>query len=47
MLEMGFEEVFGPVTLGDTARISFVRDADGGFMEISQRASLTGPLPTY
>lgn len=45
MLELGFDEVFGPVTLGDTARISFVRDADGGFVEISQRASLTGPLP--
>ena len=34
-----------PVTLGTTARISFVRDPDGNWIEISQRASLTGPLP--
>jgi lactoylglutathione lyase len=35
----------GPLTLGITARISFVRDPDGNWIEISQRASLTGPLP--
>ena len=35
-----------PVTLGTTARISFVTDPDGNWIEISQRASLTGPLPT-
>ena len=29
---------------GDVARISFVRDPDGGWIEISQRASLTGAL---
>ena len=34
-----------PLTLGTTARISFVRDPDGNWIEISQRASLTGPLP--
>jgi catechol 2,3-dioxygenase-like lactoylglutathione lyase family enzyme len=34
-----------PMTLGTTARISFVRDPDGNWIEISQRASLTGPLP--
>ena len=34
-----------PVTLGTTARISFVRDPDGNWIEVSQRASLTGPLP--
>jgi lactoylglutathione lyase len=28
--------------LGDTVRYSFVRDPDGNFIEISQRASLTG-----
>jgi lactoylglutathione lyase len=33
-----------PVTLGKTARISFVRDPDGNWIEISQRASLTGRL---
>ena len=33
-----------PETLGDIARISFVRDPDGNWIEISQRASLTGTL---
>jgi lactoylglutathione lyase len=33
-----------PVTLGTTARVSFVRDPDGGWIEVSQRASLTGPV---
>lgn len=42
---LGFPEEWAPTTLGTTARVSFVRDADGGFVEISQRASLTGPLP--
>jgi hypothetical protein len=31
--------------LGDTAYISFIRDPDGNWIELSQRASLTGPLP--
>jgi lactoylglutathione lyase len=34
-----------PLTLGNTARISFVRDPDGNWIELSQRASLTGALP--
>lgn len=34
-----------PVRLGDTACISFVRAPDGTWIELSQRASLTGPLP--
>jgi predicted enzyme related to lactoylglutathione lyase len=34
-----------PMTLGTTARISFMRDPDGNWIEMSQRASLTGPLP--
>ncbi len=42
----GGEEGRPPVTLGTTARISFVRDPDGDWIEISQRASLTGPLDT-
>ena len=42
---LGFAEEWAPTTLGTTARVSFVRDPDGGFVEISQRASLTGPLP--
>ncbi len=33
-----------PRTLGDVARISFVRDPDGNWLEISQRKSLTGSL---
>lgn len=33
-----------PMTLGSTARISFIRDPDGNWIEISQRASLTGDL---
>jgi lactoylglutathione lyase len=45
LLARGAEEGRPPVTLGTTARISFVRDPDGNWIEISQRASLTGPLP--
>jgi catechol 2,3-dioxygenase-like lactoylglutathione lyase family enzyme len=33
-----------PVTLGTTARVSFVRDPDGNWIEVSQRASLTGAI---
>lgn len=33
-----------PATLGSTARISFIKDPDGNWIEISQRASLTGSL---
>ncbi len=46
MRALGFAEDLAPVTLGATARISFVRNDDGLTLEISQRASLTGPLPT-
>ncbi len=34
-----------PISLGAVARICFIRDPDGNWIEISQRASLTGPLP--
>ena len=34
-----------PRTMGSVARFGFVRDPDGNWLEISQRASLTGPLP--
>ncbi len=44
LLEMGVAEGSPPMTLGEVARISFIRDPDGNFIEISQRASLTGPL---
>lgn len=43
-LERGAEEGRAPVTLGSTARISFIRDPDGNWIEVSQRASLTGAL---
>ena len=40
----GGREALPPTTLGKVARISFVMDPDGNSIEISQRASLTGPL---
>jgi catechol 2,3-dioxygenase-like lactoylglutathione lyase family enzyme len=45
LMSMGVWEGAAPVSLGAVARISFLRDPDGNFIEISQRASLTGPLP--
>jgi lactoylglutathione lyase len=45
ILARGGAEGAGAITLGKTARFSFVRDPDGNWIEISQRASLTGPLP--
>jgi predicted enzyme related to lactoylglutathione lyase len=44
LIERGAVEGMAPVTLGETARISFIRDPDGNWIELSQRASLTGPL---
>jgi catechol 2,3-dioxygenase-like lactoylglutathione lyase family enzyme len=44
LLALGWREAMSPVRLGDVAAISFVRDPDGVWLEISQRASLTGPL---
>jgi lactoylglutathione lyase len=44
ILARGGAEGAPPTTLGKTARISFVRDPDGNWIEISQRASLTGAL---
>jgi lactoylglutathione lyase len=45
LLQCGWQEWTAPRKLGDTAFISFVVDSDGSPIEISQRASLTGPLP--
>lgn len=39
VLERGGREAVAPVTLGTTARISMVRDPDGNWIELSQRAS--------
>ncbi len=40
----GAQEGAAPKTLGETARISFLKDASGNWMELSQRASITGSL---
>ena len=44
VLARGGREAMAPVTLGTTARISMVRDPDGNWSELSQRASITGSL---
>jgi catechol 2,3-dioxygenase-like lactoylglutathione lyase family enzyme len=44
VLEHGGGEGFPPRTLGETARISMIRDPDGNWIELSQRASITGSL---
>jgi lactoylglutathione lyase len=44
ILAKGGREAMPPTTLGTTARISMVRDPDGNWIEISQRASITGTL---
>jgi lactoylglutathione lyase len=44
VLANGGREAMAPLTLGSTARISMVRDPDGNWIEISQRASITGSL---
>jgi len=43
-LARGAEEAEPPRTLGDTVRFSMLRDPDGNFIELSQRASLVGQL---
>jgi hypothetical protein len=43
-LASGMAEGMAPLRLGDVARISFVRLPDGDWIELSQRASLTGSL---
>jgi catechol 2,3-dioxygenase-like lactoylglutathione lyase family enzyme len=44
ILARGGTEGASPVRLGDVAYISFVRDPDGNWIEISQRKSITGSL---
>lgn len=44
VLARGGTEGGAPRRLGDTAAISFVRDPDGNYIELSQRASLLGGL---
>jgi len=43
-LANGGVEAMAPTTLGETARISMVKDPDGNWIELSQRASLVGSL---
>lgn len=43
-IDRGAIEAEPPRTLGETARISFITDPDGNWIEVSQRASLTGDL---
>jgi lactoylglutathione lyase len=45
ILEAGGVEGLPPRQIGEVAHISMVRDPDDNWIEISQRASLTGPLP--
>ncbi|MCC7266163.1 MAG: VOC family protein, partial [Caulobacteraceae bacterium] len=40
----GGREAMAPTTLGTTARISMVRDPDGNWIELSQRASIVGSI---
>jgi catechol 2,3-dioxygenase-like lactoylglutathione lyase family enzyme len=44
ILEHGGRAALAPTTLGTTARNAKVRDPDGNWIEISQRASITGSL---
>jgi len=44
ILRKGGREGMAPVKLGDVAHISFVRDPDGNWIEVSQRKSITGSL---
>jgi lactoylglutathione lyase len=44
VLDRGGSEGEPPRRLGDVAVVSFVRDPDGNFIELSQRASLVGSL---
>lgn len=47
IIGLGYDEAMPPRKLGDVAAISFVRDPGGNWLEISQRASLTGDLPDH
>jgi lactoylglutathione lyase len=42
---LGGRVVVSPRNLGEVARMAMVADPDDNLLEISQRASLTGPLP--
>lgn len=44
IISLGGTEGSAPLRLGEVAYISFVRDPDGNWIEISQRKSITGSL---
>ena len=44
MLARGARDGMAPKRMGDMARYAFIRDSDGNWIELSQRASLTGPI---
>ena len=44
-VDLGATGAMPPRTSGTVARFGFVRDPGGNWLEVSQRASLTGPLP--
>ena len=44
VIERGGRPGLPPKTLGDIAKYALVRDIDGNWIELSQRASLTGPF---
>ena len=44
ILSAGAREGLPPTTLGNVARISMILDPDGNWIELSQRASIVGPL---
>lgn len=44
VLAQGGAEGMAPVKLGEVAHISFIRDPDGNWIELSQRKSITGSL---
>ena len=44
IVSLGGVEGMPPRTLGTTVRYSFIRDFDGNWIELSQRATLTGSL---
>ena len=44
IIDRGGNGGMAPKTLGTTVRYGFVRDPDGNWIELSQRATLTGPI---
>ena len=43
LMDAGVEPGEAPYSIGKIARISFIKDPDGRWVEVAQRASLAGP----